>query len=152
SVDDVIAEMTWAKGNLGDVREFFFDDDTFSFEKERTREIARRLKPLGITWGGNARGNLDYETLRIMKEGGARNLVDGYESAAQQILNNVKRGIGVERYVDFTQSAKRAGLMIHGAFILAFRARPRGRSRRRFGSHARSILTPSRCRSQRRIQ
>jgi len=118
SVDDVIAEMTWAKGNLGGVREFFFDDDTFSFEKERTREIARRLKPLGITWGGNARGNLDYETLRIMKEGGARNLVVGYESSAQQILNNVKKGIRVERYVEFTQSAKRAGLMIHGAFIL----------------------------------
>jgi hypothetical protein len=58
SVDDVIGEMTWAKENLRAVKEFFFDDDTFSFEKERTREIAQRLKPLGITWGGNARGNL----------------------------------------------------------------------------------------------
>jgi hopanoid biosynthesis associated radical SAM protein HpnJ len=118
SVDDVIAEMTWAKDNLRTVREFFFDDDTFSFEKERTREIARRLKPLGITWGGNARGNLDYETLRTMKEGGARNLVVGYESSSQQILNNVKKGIRVEKYVEFTRNAKRAGLMIHGAFIL----------------------------------
>lgn len=118
SVDDVIAEMTWAKDNLSAVREFFFDDDTFSFEKERTREIARRLKPLGMTWGGNARGNLDYETLRTMKEGGARNLVVGYESSSQQILNNVKKGIRVEKYVEFTRNAKRAGLMIHGAFIL----------------------------------
>jgi hopanoid biosynthesis associated radical SAM protein HpnJ len=118
SIDDVIAEMTWAKDNLGAVREFFFDDDTFSFEKERTREIARRLKPLGLTWGGNARGNLDYETLRVMKEGGARNLVVGYESSSQQILNNVKKGIRVEKYVEFTRNAKRAGLMIHGAFIL----------------------------------
>jgi len=118
SVDDVIAEMTWAKHNLSAVREFFFDDDTFSFEKERTRQIARGLKPLGITWGGNARGNLDYETLRIMKEGGARNLVVGYESSSQQILNNVKKGIRVEKYVEFTRNAKRAGLMIHGAFIL----------------------------------
>jgi len=118
SVDDVIAEMTWAKDNLGAVREFFFDDDTFSFEKERTRQIALRLKPLGITWGGNARGNLDYETLRIMKDGGARNLVVGYESSSQQILNNVKKGIRVEKYVEFTRNAKRAGLMIHGAFIL----------------------------------
>ena len=118
SVDDVIAEMAWAKTNLGEVKEFFFDDDTFSFEKERTREIARRLKPLGITWGGNARGNLDYETLRTMKDGGARNLVVGYESSSQQILNNVKKGIRVEKYVEFTKNAKRAGLMIHGAFIL----------------------------------
>jgi radical SAM superfamily enzyme YgiQ (UPF0313 family) len=118
SVDDVIAEMTWAKGNLGAVREFFFDDDTFSFERERTRDIARRLKPLGITWGGNARGNLDYETLRTMKDGGARNLVVGYESSSQPILNHVKKGIRVERYVEFTRDAKRAGLMIHGAFIL----------------------------------
>jgi hopanoid biosynthesis associated radical SAM protein HpnJ len=118
SVDDVIAEMTWAKDNLSTVKEFFFDDDTFSFEKERTREIARRLKLLGVTWGGNARGNLDYETLRIMKEGGARNLVVGYESSSQQILNNVKKGIRVEKYVEFSRNAKRAGLMIHGAFIV----------------------------------
>jgi len=118
SVDDVIGEMTWAKENLRAVKEFFFDDDTFSFEKERTREIAQRLKPLGITWGGNARGNLDYETLRIMKDGGARNLVVGYESSSQQILNNVKKGIRVEKYVEFTRNAKRAGLMIHGAFIV----------------------------------
>lgn len=118
SVDDVVAELTWVRANLGGVKEFFFDDDTFSFERERTREIARRLKPLGITWGGNARGNLDYETLRIMKDAGARNLVVGYESSSQQILNNVKKGIRVEKYVEFTRSAKRAGLMIHGAFIL----------------------------------
>src|SRR5262249_16018028 len=118
SIDDVIAEMTWAKDHLSTVKEFYFDDDTFSFEKERTREIARRLKPLGITWGGNVRGNLDYETLRIMKEGGARNLVVGYESSSQQILNNVKKGIRVEKYVEFTRNAKPAGVMIHGAFIV----------------------------------
>src|SRR5262249_61032743 len=66
----------------------------------------------------NAGGHLGCDQLRIMKEGGARNLVVGYESFAQQILNNVKKGIRVDRYVEFTQSAKRAGLMIHGAFIL----------------------------------
>jgi hopanoid biosynthesis associated radical SAM protein HpnJ len=118
SVANVVDEMTWAKENLPEVKEYFFDDDTFSFERERTREIARALKPLGLSWGGNARGNLDYETMRIMREGGARILMVGYESGSQEILNNVKKGIRARKYVEFTRDAKRAGLKIHGAFIV----------------------------------
>jgi hopanoid biosynthesis associated radical SAM protein HpnJ len=118
SVEDVVNELAWASKAMPDVKEWFFDDDTFSFEKDRTREIAKGLRPLGISWGGNARGNLDYETMKIMKEGGARILMVGYETGSQEILNNVKKGIRARKYVEFTKDAKRAGLMIHGAFIL----------------------------------
>ena len=50
SADDVAAEMTWARENFPDVKEFFFDDDTFNFQKARTIELCEKLKPLGLTW------------------------------------------------------------------------------------------------------
>ncbi len=118
SVDDVIAEVEFAKKAFPQAREIFFDDDTFSFEKERTREIARRLKPLGVSWGGNARANVDLETLKIMKDCGCRVLMCGYESGSEEVLKNVKKGIRARRAAEFTRDAHKAGLVIHGAFIL----------------------------------
>jgi hopanoid biosynthesis associated radical SAM protein HpnJ len=118
SIDNVIAEFEYAVKNFPQVNEIFFDDDTFSFEKERTREIAKQLKKYGKSWGGNARGNLDYETLKIMKDGGCRILMVGYETGSDEILKNVKKGIRAKTYRQFAKDAKRAGIMTHGAFIL----------------------------------
>ena len=39
STDDVAAEMAWAKQNFPEVKEFFFDDDTFNIQKVRTIEL-----------------------------------------------------------------------------------------------------------------
>ena len=48
--------MKWAKENFPEVKEFFFDDDTFNIQKERVRSsCARKLKPLGITWSCTSR-------------------------------------------------------------------------------------------------
>ncbi|HVY61903.1 MAG TPA: hopanoid biosynthesis associated radical SAM protein HpnJ [Planctomycetota bacterium] len=118
SVADVVGEFEYAVQNFPQVNEIFFDDDTFSFEKDRTREIAKAIGKFGKSWGGNARGNLDYETLKVMKDNGCRVLMVGYETGSDEILKNVKKGIRAKKYVEFTRDAKKAGIMIHGAFIL----------------------------------
>src|SRR5438552_743023 len=46
STDDVAAELKWAKENFPEVKEFFFDDDTFNIQKVRTIELCEKLKPL----------------------------------------------------------------------------------------------------------
>ena len=76
------------------MKELFFDDDTFTADPARARKIAQLLKPLGITWSTNSRANVDYETLKIMKDGGLRLFVVGYESGNAQILKNIKKGVG----------------------------------------------------------
>ena len=48
STDDVAREMAKAKENWPNVKEFFFDDDTFNIQKARTIELCEKLKPLGI--------------------------------------------------------------------------------------------------------
>ncbi len=64
STDDVAAELAWAKRNFPDVKEFFFDDDTFNIQKARTIELCEKLKPLGLTWSCTSRVTTDRETLK----------------------------------------------------------------------------------------
>jgi hopanoid biosynthesis associated radical SAM protein HpnJ len=101
-----------------EMREVFFDDDTFTADPARARAIAARIGPLGITWSTNSRANVDRETLKALRDNGLRLLVVGYESGNDAILRNVKKGVGVERARRFTRDCHDLGIAIHGTFIL----------------------------------
>jgi len=118
STDDVAAEMANAKKLFPNVKEFFFDDDTFNIQKARTIELCEKLKPLGLTWSCTSRVTTDYETLKAMKEAGCRLLIVGYESGDPQILKNIKKGATVQRALDFQRDCHKLGLVVHGDFIL----------------------------------
>jgi hopanoid biosynthesis associated radical SAM protein HpnJ len=118
STDDVAAEMAKVKAYWPEVKEFFFDDDTFNIQKARTIELCAKLKPLGLTWSCTSRVTTDYETLKAMKEAGCRLLIVGYESGDQQILKNIKKGATIERARQFTKDCHKLGLVIHGDFIM----------------------------------
>src|SRR5882724_3700244 len=118
SSDDVAAEMAKAKQLWPDVKEFFFDDDTFNIQKARTVELCAKLKPLNLTWSCTSRVTTDFETLKAMKEVGCRLLIVGYESGDQQILKNIKKGATLERARQFTKDCHKLGLVIHGDFIM----------------------------------
>ena len=118
SSDDVAREMAKAKELWPEVKEFFFDDDTFNIQKARTIELCAKLKPLALTWSCTSRVTTDYETLKAMKEAGCRLLIVGYESGDQQILKNIKKGATVERARQFTKDCHKLGLVVHGDFIL----------------------------------
>lgn len=118
SADNVAAEMAHAKKLFPQVEEFFFDDDTFTANLPRAREIAQKLKPLGLTWSCNSRANVNYETIKLMKDCGLRLFLVGYESGNQEILNRIKKGITVDEAKKFTKACKDIGVIIHGTFIL----------------------------------
>lgn len=118
SVDNVYEEMVLAKRLLPQVKEYFFDDDTFTEDAARARAIARKIRHLGITWSCNARANVSFETLKVLKESGLRLLTVGFESGSQTILNNIKKGITIEGARKFMRAAKDLGILVHGAFIL----------------------------------
>ena len=118
SVGHVAEEMAEAARLFPQVREFFFDDDTFTDDLPRAEAIARRLGPLGITWSVNAKATVPHATLKVLKDNGLRLLLVGYESGSQQILNNVKKGVRLDAARRFTRDAKALGITIHGTFIL----------------------------------
>jgi hopanoid biosynthesis associated radical SAM protein HpnJ len=118
SVEHVVAEIALARRRLPQVKEYFFDDDTFTDDLPRAEEIARRLGRLGVTWSCNAKANVPRATLKVMRDNGLRLLLVGYESGSQTILNNVKKGIRLDVARRFTRDAKDLGIKIHGTFIL----------------------------------
>ncbi|MBI3547424.1 MAG: hopanoid biosynthesis associated radical SAM protein HpnJ [Elusimicrobia bacterium] len=118
SAEAVIAEMAKAKEYFPQVKEFFFDDDTFTADLPRAAAIAKGLGKLGITWSCNSRANVPYEYLKTFKENGLRLLLVGYESGNQQVLNNIKKGIRLDIAREFTKNCRKLGIVIHGTFIL----------------------------------
>jgi hopanoid biosynthesis associated radical SAM protein HpnJ len=114
----VLEEMARAKALFPQVREFFFDDDTFTADPRRCEEIARGLGRLGITWSCNARANVPRDTLKVMKENGLRLLLVGYESGNEQVLINIKKGVKKSRMLEFARDVKDLGIVTHGTFIV----------------------------------
>jgi hopanoid biosynthesis associated radical SAM protein HpnJ len=118
SVENVLEECSHLKRRFPDMKELFFDDDTFTADPKRAVAIAKGLGKLGITWSTNSRANVDRETLKAMKDGGLRLFVVGYESGNEQILKNIKKGVSVERARRFTKDCHDIGILIHGTFIV----------------------------------
>lgn len=118
SAQNVADEMAYMRRLFPQVKEFFFDDDTFTANLPRAREIARKLAPLGLTWSCNSRANLDADTIRQMKDGGLRLFLVGYESGNEQILKNIKKGVTLDEMRRFTRACRQADVVIHGTFVL----------------------------------
>jgi len=145
SISNVLDELEWIQENLPEVKEVFFEDDTFTIKnlslcgapphdpaspvraykkalpkKNRILEFCKeyRERGLDITWACNARADLDYETMRELKKANCRLLIVGYESGSDEILRNIKKGITVEHIKQFAKEARKAGLLVHGDFII----------------------------------
>jgi len=118
SIAHVIEEVKYVQTTWPDVKEIFFDDDTLTDNAPRVEALAVELAKLGVTWSCNAKANVPRKTLEIMKKGGLRLLLVGYESGNQQILINIKKGLRTEVARQFTKDCHELGIVIHGTFIL----------------------------------
>ena len=118
SAQNVADEMAYLKKLFPEVKEYFFDDDTFTDNLPRAREIAKKIAPLGVTWSCNSRANLDYDNIKLLKDNGLRLFLVGYESGNAEILKNIKKGVTTDEMRRFTKACNQAGVIIHGTFIL----------------------------------
>ena len=115
---NVIAEVKKALEYFPNVREIFFDDDTFAWGKERVIDLCKELKKLNFTWSCNSRTHSDYEMLKAMKDAGCRLLITGFESGVPEILKNIKKGVTVEQAFTFVKNCRDLGLKVHGDYIM----------------------------------
>ena len=120
SNEDVLSEIEYIVKNFPDIKAIFFEDDTFPGIKKRCIEMCEEMIERGITisWTANARADLDYETMKTMKASGCRSLCVGFESGSQLLLDNIKKRTKVENMQRFSDDAKRAGILIHGCFMV----------------------------------
>lgn len=101
--------------------EFFFEDDTFTVHKQRAIEICEEImaRNLKITFSVNSRvDDADIEMFRIMKRAGCRELLVGFESGSQRMLNGMNKRITVDKSRQFMEYAREAGLDVHGCFVI----------------------------------
>ena len=116
SAENVAQEIRQALKAFPQVKEFFFDDDTFNIRKDRVLELCAKFKPLGFRWSCTARVHSDYETLKAMAEAGARLLIVGFESGDATILKNIRKGATLEMARRFAKNCRKLGILIHGDF------------------------------------
>jgi anaerobic magnesium-protoporphyrin IX monomethyl ester cyclase len=103
------------------VREIAFLDDTFVLDKKRLREIFRLLRERGVRfpWTCMTRvNNLDFETLKMMKENGCWQIRIGIESGSQEVLDFIRKGITLEQVDRVTSWCRDLGVRCTGFFIL----------------------------------
>jgi hopanoid biosynthesis associated radical SAM protein HpnJ len=118
SSENVVTEISRAFELFPNVREIFFDDDTFAWGKARVLELCAQLRPLKFTWSCTCRVHADFEMLKAMKEAGCRLLIVGFESGDPTILKNIKKGATVKQALAFMKNCKELGISVHGDFII----------------------------------
>jgi anaerobic magnesium-protoporphyrin IX monomethyl ester cyclase len=122
SIGDVVEEMRFVVDNFPGVKCIFFEDDTLTANKKRCMEFAQAVIDSGvkIPWTANSRIELDYETLKLLRQAGCRELCVGFESGDDKILKQMRKGTTREKMFKFMRDATRAGVLVHGCFMVGF--------------------------------
>jgi radical SAM superfamily enzyme YgiQ (UPF0313 family) len=123
SPKNVVDEMEYDIGRWPQLKkgEIFFEDDTFTADKRRAMQICEEVlkRRLDLTWSVNARADHgDFELFRNMKKAGCRELLVGFESGDQAMLDRMNKHLTLQQSKDFVKIAHSAGLVVHGCFVL----------------------------------
>jgi radical SAM superfamily enzyme YgiQ (UPF0313 family) len=120
SVTNVADELEEIRDSFAGVRGIFFEDDTLTADRNHTRMLCEEIVHRGIrlSWTANARADVDFETLLLMRSAHLRCLCVGFESGAASMLDQMQKRLDVDQARRFMGDARRAGVLIHGCFIV----------------------------------
>ena len=120
SPENVVAEI---KKVAPKVKEFHIIDDNFTFDMDRAKEICRLIikEGLKIKWScpnGIRADKVDDELAGLMKRAGCYSVNVGIECADPDVFKTIKKGETLESIKRGISICKRAGLTVHGNFII----------------------------------
>lgn len=121
SVESIVDEFIYIKNNFPNAKEIMIEDDTLTVDKQRCKALSAALIKAGATkipWSANSRADVDYETMKAMKQANCRLFCVGFESGDQHILDNIKKSITLQKIKEFRKNARKAGILIHGCFMV----------------------------------
>ena len=111
SVPHVIEELKWIK-KLG-FREVFFNDATFTFDHEWNAELFEAMirENLDLVWFCTTRAHcLNRDILKLMKRAGCHTIGIGMESADDQVLKNIRKGVRLEQVRTAVKTVREEGI------------------------------------------
>ena len=120
SVPHIMAEITECVNDYG-IHDFLFHGDTFTLHKKWLTELCSAIVDSGldIHWGCNSRvDTIDDERARWLARAGCWVVAFGFEHGVQEMLDRMKKGTRVSRAAEAVQTCRRAGLRVHGFFVI----------------------------------
>ncbi|MGC8976612.1 MAG: B12-binding domain-containing radical SAM protein, partial [Candidatus Ratteibacteria bacterium] len=105
------------------IKEIFFDDDTFTCNKNWVIKICKLIieREIKILWSCNGRvDNVDDEMLKIMKKSGCRMIKYGVESASQKTLDLIRKDYTIEEIKNAFKLTKKNKILIHATAMIGF--------------------------------
>ncbi len=127
SVTHFVEELAYIRRELPEVREVLIDDDNFTADQDFVAGICEGIirRGLEVTWTCEVRVNLRYDLMVLMRRAGCRLVVAGFESGDQEVLDLINKGITLRQSEEFARNARRAGLRVHGCFMMGNRGENR---------------------------
>jgi len=121
SAANVLAEIEECL-KLG-IREFFFFDEIFTVDKKRVLAICGEIvrRGLDITFEVRSRINtMDAEMLAALKKAGCVRISYGVESACDEVLKAMNKGITAAQAREVTRLTQQAGIEVFLDFMLGY--------------------------------
>ncbi len=120
AVDEVVYEIS----KLGRHPKVLFTDDNIVAIPDNSKELFRKLIPLGIQWVGQAtiEAGQDSELLSLMRKSGCRYLLVGFESLAKDNLFQMNKGWSscVQDYSFLIKKFRDNGIALHASFVFGY--------------------------------
>ncbi|MBI4180439.1 MAG: cobalamin B12-binding domain-containing protein [Chloroflexi bacterium] len=116
----VVDEIAYYQDRFG-IKEVAFYDDVFTLNQKRADAIAEEIikRGLKIYWTCETRVNLvNKDLLSHMKQAGCYAIAYGIESASQEILDTLNKGITIDEVEAAIRLTREAGLQTIGYFML----------------------------------
>lgn len=107
------------------IREFSIEDDNFTLDIRRVREICSLIikNKINIPWqlaNGIRVDNLDYETLKLMKKAGCWKLAVAPEVGNKEILKKIKKNTDLNKILKVREWCRKLGIVTYGFFMMGF--------------------------------
>ncbi len=116
----VVDEMEYDLRLFPQLAEIMIETDTFTASPKHVQGVCEEIlrRDLKVSLSTNARVDCKPELLPLMKRAGFRWLNVGFEFGTNEQLQAVKKGTSVEQSIRFAWAAKKAGLKVHGCFLI----------------------------------
>ncbi len=125
SVDYVVRHLRWCIDKMG-IRNFHFEDDNISLNKERFESLLDRIiaEKLNIQWdtpNGIRADTLDFKLLKKIKESGCRFLRIAIESGNQRVLDEViKKKSKLDDAISVAEYCNDLGIKLAAFYVIGF--------------------------------
>lgn len=117
NVANVLAEVADVIERFG-VRQLRFSDDTLTLKRRRLSELCAGLKQRDVVWRASIRVVPNsLEMFQEMYDGGCREVSFGVESADDNVLRVLRKGVTAEDNRTAILNAKRAGMVVRILFM-----------------------------------